>query len=303
MTRTSFSISDYDKFVSFCTLEFKRNPRDQALHYFDNRFYNRRVDNQTGHLRQAFYAAKEFFSRFPEAKRISRDLLANGRLRTEDWPHLEKWISFVRNHGKITLPEGGDMGTVHKILPVTLGGIVTGGGGAGPSFKVVIPLVSKYLEQRGATQRDLTPVGADTWDDLADDTGRSTRRRRFMTSRIIRDSEKSLEMKLLYDHRCQVCLRRIEVRRGDFYAETHHLQPLGGRHLGPDIRANMLILCPWHHAEFDHFLYFIGSRHTLRHRLRKLTPAEPKLILRSGHRVGSEFIDYNNTYYRKLAAE
>ncbi len=69
MKRSSFSISDYDKFVSFCTSEFKRNPSDEALRYFDNRFYNRRVDNQTGHLRQAFYAAKEFFSRFSQAKK------------------------------------------------------------------------------------------------------------------------------------------------------------------------------------------------------------------------------------------
>ena len=63
-------ISDYDKFVASCTSEFNRNQADEALRYFDNRFYNRRVDNQTGHLRQAFYAAKEFFSRFPGARRV-----------------------------------------------------------------------------------------------------------------------------------------------------------------------------------------------------------------------------------------
>ena len=35
------------------------------------------------------------------------------------------------------------------------------------------------------------------------------------------------------------------------YAEVHHIRPLGAGHDGPDIPANMLVLCPNHHAAFD----------------------------------------------------
>lgn len=36
------------------------------------------------------------------------------------------------------------------------------------------------------------------------------------------------------------------------YSEAHHLQPLGKkRHNGPDIKENLIILCPNHHVEFD----------------------------------------------------
>jgi hypothetical protein len=299
--RTSF-VSDYDKFVAFCTSELDLNQADEALSYFDNRFYNRRVDNQTGHLRQAFYAAKEFFSRFPGAKRMGAELLDQGRLQTSQWPHLDHWKRFVANYSRIRLPEGGKMETVHKILPTSLGGIVEGGGGAGPSFKVVIPLVARYLARGSGSQRNLTPIGADIWEDVREENIQPTRRTRFMTSRIIRDSQKSLDLKVMYEHRCQVCQRRIQVRRGDFYSEAHHLRPLGGRHSGPDIKPNMLVLCPWHHAEFDYFLFFIDSHRNLSHRLRRVTPNETTLKLRGGHRLGNDFIEYNNTYFKKLAA-
>lgn len=296
-------VSDYDKFVAFCTSEFNRDPTDEALRYFDNRFYNRRIDNQTGHLRQAFYAAKDFFSRFPQARRMGEELVVEGRLQTDEWPFLDEWSRFVGNHKRIRLPEGGDMETVYRILPVSLGGVVEGGGGAGPSFKVVIPLVARYLARGGGSQWTLTPVGADTWDDVREEEWQPSRRARFMTSRVIRDSQKSLDLKALYEHRCQVCQRRIEVRRGDFYSEAHHLQPLGGRHSGPDIRSNMLVLCPWHHAEFDYFLFFIDSHRNLTHRLRKVNSTETRLELQGGHRLGDEFMQYNNTYFRKLAAD
>lgn len=295
-------ISDYDSFVAYCTSEFRRRPEDEALRYFDNRFYNRRVDNQTGHLRQAFYAAKEFFSRQPDAKKMGPGLVSQGRLQVDRWDHLKNWISFVRSHERVHLPEGGDMETVYKILPTNLGGLVKGGGGAGPSFKVVLPLVARYMAERRGETRALIPVGADAWEDIKEERVRPAERARFITSRIIRDSRKSIQLKDLYGHYCQVCQRRIEVRRGDYYSEAHHLQPLGGRHTGPDIKPNMLVLCPWHHAEFDYFLFHIDSHHNLRHRLRKLVSTESRLIFQGGHRIGQEFMDYNNTYYRKLAA-
>ena len=51
--------------------------------------------------------------------------------------------------------------------------------------------------------------------------------------------------------KCQVCGERIECADGSFYAEVHHIRPLGGNHGGHDIQENMLILCTTHHAMFD----------------------------------------------------
>lgn len=30
------------------------------------------------------------------------------------------------------------------------------------------------------------------------------------------------------------------------------MRPLGGEHQGPDVRGNIIILCPTHHTEFDY---------------------------------------------------
>jgi len=139
-------VSDYDRFVAFCASEFDRRPGDPALRYFDNRFFNRRADNQTGHLRQAFYAAREFYRRHPRLRRIPPALMdEEGRMRMTDWLGIEQWRRFVSQRKNIPLPDGASMETIYKILPASLGGLVAGGGGASPSFKVVLPLVTKYL--------------------------------------------------------------------------------------------------------------------------------------------------------------
>jgi len=73
-----------------------------------------------------------------------------------------------------------------------------------------------------------------------------------ITSRIIRDTELAREIKQDFDWKCQICGKRIILSNNRFYAEGHHLIPLGGGHDGLDIRKNIIILCPFHHAEFDY---------------------------------------------------
>jgi hypothetical protein len=97
-------------------------------------------------------------------------------------------------------------------------------------------------------------------------------------SRIVRDTEISLEIKKLYGYRCQVCGKRLEVEPGLFYAEAHHLKPLGGEHKGPDVRGNLLCLCPNHHALFDYFAM----------------PLDPKRLKLNKHKLGQSFVDYHN---------
>ena len=71
------------------------------------------------------------------------------------------------------------------------------------------------------------------------------------TTRVIRDSKMSQRLKRLYGDKCQICGTPIKLSKRN-YSETHHLQPLGGTHQGPDIQGNMLVVCPNHHAQLDY---------------------------------------------------
>jgi hypothetical protein len=71
------------------------------------------------------------------------------------------------------------------------------------------------------------------------------------TYRILRDTELSRGVKRLHNYECQICGHRIELPDGSHYAESHHIQPLGAPHNGPDVIGNVLCLCPNHHAELD----------------------------------------------------
>ncbi|WP_180229521.1 HNH endonuclease [Priestia megaterium] len=65
-----------------------------------------------------------------------------------------------------------------------------------------------------------------------------------------RDQSIVKALKQLYNSECQICAEKIEVGKGKFYSEVHHIQPLGA-HNGPDISENMIVLCPNHHIMFD----------------------------------------------------
>jgi hypothetical protein len=301
MVRQQPKVSDYDQFVAYCLEQYRQNESDPALQYFENRFYNRREDNQTGHLRQAFYAAQELFGRHPRLRLGIEQHLRDGALNVRTWPGLKAWRELLRLRAQIHLPEGGDLRTVYKILPRSLGGMVTTGGGASPSFKRVIPLVARFLAAPPHERRALRPIGADVFEDLAESV-EAARRTRYVTTRILRDSNKSLALKEAYEFRCQVCGDRIETARACYYAEAHHLQPLGGRHRGPDSLPNMLVLCPWHHAEFDYFLLHVHpATLELDHRTRRLDAGEARLHLAKAHRLGRDFVEYNNVFWRKLS--
>ena len=96
--------------------------------------------------------------------------------------------------------------------------------------------------------------------------------------RFVRDTKTSREIKRLYEFRCQVCGVRLELEPGAFYAEAHHIQPLGGEHNGLDVRENLLCLCPNHHALFDYFA----------------TPLDPAKLRLNKHALGQSFVAYHN---------
>jgi predicted restriction endonuclease len=100
-----------------------------------------------------------------------------------------------------------------------------------------------------------------------------------VTCRILRDTAVSRSVKLVYDYRCQICQERVQIGAGDYYAEGHHLKPLGEPHNGPDVPESVMCVCPNHHVQLD----YGGIR------------IDPEPLLTSDrHKIGLEIIDYHN---------
>lgn len=99
------------------------------------------------------------------------------------------------------------------------------------------------------------------------------------TYRILRDTKIARALKALYKDTCQLCGTQITLSGGKTYSEAHHIQPLGAPHNGPDIAANIIVLCPNCHVLCDY-----GAIQLDRTKMRMLHP------------VGQEFIDYHNTH-------
>jgi hypothetical protein len=70
--------------------------------------------------------------------------------------------------------------------------------------------------------------------------------------RIVRDGPLALEVKILHDHKCQLCDLQIVLPGNRLYAEAHHIRPLGNPHDGPDIKSNLLCVCPNCHVMLDY---------------------------------------------------
>ena len=71
-------------------------------------------------------------------------------------------------------------------------------------------------------------------------------------SRIVRDTGLARTVKRMHQFKCQICGDRIDLPNGEFYAEAHHIHPLGRPHNGDDLIENILCVCPNHHAALDH---------------------------------------------------
>jgi predicted restriction endonuclease len=95
--------------------------------------------------------------------------------------------------------------------------------------------------------------------------------------RIMRDSDIVAQLKRLYLYRSQICSTRLEFNSG-YYCEAHHLKPLGVPHNGPDIKDNIIIVCPNHHVLLDY-----GA-----------LQLDIKSLELNKHAVTPAFLDYHN---------
>ncbi|MGW6310166.1 HNH endonuclease [Streptomyces niveus] len=81
-------------------------------------------------------------------------------------------------------------------------------------------------------------------------------RRRTNVARIVRDARLVARVKWLHGDECQVCGLQLPIRFAN-YSEAAHIRGLGRPHNGPDELANLLVLCPNHHVQFDGLAIYI----------------------------------------------
>jgi predicted restriction endonuclease len=102
-------------------------------------------------------------------------------------------------------------------------------------------------------------------------------------SRILRDSALVATLKRRNNFKCQICGTRLELPKGFFYCEAHHIRPLGSPHDGPDEESNLVIVCPNHHVLLDYGAIRLSK----------------ELLASSSHFINQAHIDYHNTAIHK----
>jgi len=105
-----------------------------------------------------------------------------------------------------------------------------------------------------------------------------------ISTRILRNTALALQLKRLTNYQCQLCETRLEVGKGKYYAEAHHIQPLGTPHNGPDIKENILVLCPNCHVLCDHATFEIQLE-MIKHNIQGIDPI---------------YLEYHNKRFKEL---
>ena len=117
------------------------------------------------------------------------------------------------------------------------------------------------------------------------------------TNRLKRNPKLSEKVKQWYSYRCQVCDVLLEAPTGPI-AIGAHIKPLGHPHNGPDVKENILCLCPNHHDQFDALAYSVepNSKEII-----GLKGLENKILnITKMHRVNDEFLEHHWNRYKEL---
>ncbi|MCB2294336.1 HNH endonuclease [Clostridium algoriphilum] len=104
-------------------------------------------------------------------------------------------------------------------------------------------------------------------------------RKENLICRVVRDSNLTKTLKKQHEHKCQICGEALELGKGIYYSEAHHIKSLGKPHNGPDIVENIIILCPNHHVLCDY-----GAMEL------KIEDIKQRDV----HVIGKKYVDYHN---------
>jgi putative restriction endonuclease len=114
-------------------------------------------------------------------------------------------------------------------------------------------------------------------------------RRPIEIQRIVRNTAMASEVKRINGYRCQVCDTRLETSAGP-YAEGAHIRPLGRPHNGPDVRENILCMCPNHHLLFDRGAFSVQDNF-------RLIGIDGVLRVERAHHVHAIYLAYHREHY------
>ena len=118
----------------------------------------------------------------------------------------------------------------------------------------------------------------------------------YSGNRVKRNVSFAEQIKDLYGNTCQVCQVFLKTpTEGEGISEAAHIKALGKPHNGPDTKANMICLCPNHHAQFDRYSFYIEPE-----TLEIVGLDEFKgqsIIIDKKHKVKVEFFEYQKQQY------
>lgn len=114
--------------------------------------------------------------------------------------------------------------------------------------------------------------------------------------RIIRNTRIIRTLKIQYDNKCQICGHKITLPRGATYSEGHHLRKLGGAHQGPDVKENIILVCPNHHVEFDFGAISIDPKTKLIKHIDEENFFHNKKLAYDREDLEEEFLSYHHRY-------
>jgi len=113
------------------------------------------------------------------------------------------------------------------------------------------------------------------------------------SSGIVRSKSLPLEIKKMYDSRCQICRIILNTPFGPL-AEAAHIQGLGYPHYGSDDLTNLLCLCPNHHKLFDNSGWYLTDDLQVIDTLSRNVAAE--LFVLDSHDISLSAISYQRNY-------
>jgi len=120
----------------------------------------------------------------------------------------------------------------------------------------------------------------------------------YSGNRVKRNVSFAEQIKDLYDNTCQICKVFLKTPiDGIGISEAAHIKAIGSPHDGPDTKANMLCLCPNHHAQFDRYTFYIDPM-----TLEVVGLDEYKgtsISLNKKHKINIEYFEYQKLQHLK----
>lgn len=168
------------------------------------------------------------------------------------------------------------------------------------------PAIAALYSNLGGAERFSKPappspeINEETDEAWLDDeeVGRAVQRRSTEIQAQVRDRRKAAALRLRYENVCMFCGARLSIGDREYYSEAAHIRAIGHPHNGPDKVANMIVLCPNHHLQFDRGMLRIkkqGSNYIIISRVRGDILHNKLLVLR--HALADDCIEWHFNWF------